>query len=57
MYMNKIRRGKTPERICENESSSIAADSSGTAIKLIVAASSLVDILKTILAIRLWSMA
>lgn len=53
MYMNKIRRGKTPERIYENESSSIAADSSGTAIKLMVAVLSPVDILKTILAIRL----
>jgi hypothetical protein len=57
MYMNKIRRGKTPERISENESSSIAAESSGTAIKLMVAALSPVDILKTIFAMRLWSIA
>ena len=52
IYINKSSRGKVPESIYENSSSCVAAEGSGTAIILMVAAGLFVTYLRTTFAIR-----
>ena len=51
MYMNSRKRGSTPETTCENGSNCCISASSGTAIKLIVAALTPVAYFSTMFAI------
>jgi hypothetical protein len=52
IYINKSSKGKVPESILENSSSWVAAEGSGTAIKLMVASGLFVTYLRTTFAIR-----